>query len=136
LPDPDDFLIAQVAVVITPGFSLDPATQRPFGHYVLMGSANTNFHAETLICTEWGIEAGWGSGACPPGKDGWPAPEPGPPPQPPQQVPAQPDKAIVELGARGEQEEEMTVGWFSTESRLRRPPVADAEALAALLLLD
>ncbi len=137
LPDPRDFLMSQVAVIITPGFSLDPATQRPFGHYVLMGSSSTNFHAETLICTEWGIDAGWGPLACPPGKDGWPAPEPGPP----QPQPAQPGKAIVVLSARGQEEEweeeETTVGdWVSTSSRLRRPPVADGEALAALLLLE
>ena len=124
LPDPDDFLMSQVAIVITPGFSLDPATQRPHGHYVLLGSTATNFHAETLICTEWGIRAGWGPQNCPSTKNGWPAPEPGPP----QAAPAAAVMVEVPAGA--------ATSWVSTSSRLRRPPVEDGEAVAALLLLE
>lgn len=120
--------MSQVAVILTPGFSLDPATQRPFGHYVLMGSTPSNFHAETLLCTEWGIRAGWdGPRDCPPTEEGWPEPEPSPPRPPPA---TRAGGGLVE-----EEASAASVTWVSTASRLRRPPAADGEALAALLML-
>lgn len=126
LPDANDFLMSQVAVIITPGFSVDPATQRPYGHYVLLGSTGTNFHAETLVCTEWGIKAGWdGPRDCPVTKEGWPAPEPGPPQAAPAPV------LMMEVEAAPG----TAASWVSTASRLRRPPVEDGEAMAAMLLL-
>lgn len=100
LPDPNDFLMSQVSVVIAPGFSLDPVTQRPFGHYVLLGSTGTNFHAEAMLCTaEDGLRGGWdGPRDCPTTKEGWPQPEPSPP------VPRRRQSAVE---------------WVSTASRLQ-----------------
>ncbi len=71
----DDFLMGQIAVIVAPAFALDPATQRPQGHYVLMGSTPTHFHAESLLCTEYGIQIGWDAEKdCPPTAAGWPKP--------------------------------------------------------------
>jgi len=88
----EDFLMSQIAVIIAPAFTLDLSTQRPSGHYVLMGSTSSNFHAESLLCTQYGIDgddAGGGQGGgvgragwdpltdCPPTAEGWPKPEVG-----------------------------------------------------------
>lgn len=88
----EDFLMGQIAVIIAPAFWLDSSTQRPSGHYVLMGSTYSNFHAESLLCTQYGIDGdntgaegqgGGGKGGwdpvvdCPATAIGWPKPEKG-----------------------------------------------------------
>ncbi|GAB5034438.1 cdp-diacylglycerol pyrophosphatase [Nannochloropsis oceanica] len=91
----EDFLMSQIAAIIAPSFSLDSSTQRPSGHYVLMGSTSSNFHAESLLCTQYGTDddstgagdqrggGGEGKGGwdpvtdCPATAEGWPKPEKG-----------------------------------------------------------
>lgn len=78
-----DFQMAQVAVIIAPTTTLDPNTQRPSGHYVLMGSTATRFHAESLLCTQAAIDGigskkGWDPVTdCPVTAKEWPEPEGG-----------------------------------------------------------
>jgi hypothetical protein len=106
----EDFLMSQIAVIIAPAFSLDSTTQRPSGHYVLMGSTSSKFHAESLLCTQYGIDgdvagAGGQGGEggkrgwdplmdCPPTAEGWPKPEEG----------REGGKGVVEVTGKGKAE--------------------------------
>lgn len=76
-PTPDDFLMSQVAIMIASGFVLNDTSGKPEGHYVLMGTTPTNFHAESLLCTLFGMEVGWNEEDCPSTAEGWPKPENG-----------------------------------------------------------